>query len=603
MQDILVDIFQPVFRKDEETAWTIVKSKQSTRPAPSTRYSDSVRNVLQHQDVTESVHRRFTFENDLFLAPVYKRLLLRSLSAPDLTEGYTDYSSLQESASVLTRDKDFGKGLDIRIDDASSCALSSSSDDFDLTPKNVVNSLRSAGCFSMGVQVDLAEMRRTTGAFNLPKRSLPLHSALKQSQMEPNEQLQLNSRLIRGAHAEDMSIVAQALDDGADVNAVDEGGVSALDICLNKWHSIPISKEINIAHLLLLYRETAIRSKGKTNTTLLHLAILSGGVALVACLIQDLTDTLRPFLQGGLSPLYIAPAFSYEDLAPFREINRILVSNQINPDTVPGYEGKSALHLAAVEGDTEYGAKLVGLGCNPYAPMEQTSHNNDGEGCYSSAVFLALKLGHTDFVLKVVDVSSTEHMTQPGEVGHDETLKLVRFAEQQGYPQIAEMLLQRWLDWHIEKGVIDNLYSSLVTSDATRDHAALFLMLISQGRLPSSVWLLDITSLVPHILAICDEKWAINVFKGINTAEASGFIYRITRTVAPEATDETVHDLEDLLVQILYACGHSWARSGRRGEVQKPERLVSPPALATTNSDFTHNHKLWVRKQGLLTYR
>jgi hypothetical protein len=38
-----------------------------------------------------------------------------------------------------------------------------------------------------------------------------------------------------------------------------------------------------------------------------------------------------------------------------------------------------------------------------------------------------------------------------------------------------------------------------------------------------------------------------------------------------------MHDLEDLLVQILYACGHSWARSGRRGEVRKPERLVSPP--------------------------
>jgi hypothetical protein len=30
--------------------------------------------------------------------------------------------------------------------------------------------------------------------------------------------------------------------------------------------------------------------------------------------------------------------------------------------------------------------------------------------------------------------------------------------------------------------------------------------------------------------------------------------------------------------------------------------LEPQAALATTNSDFTHNHKLWVRKPGLLTY-
>jgi ankyrin repeat protein len=120
-------------------------------------------------------------------------------------------------------------------------------------------------------------------------------------QMEPNAQLQVNMRLIHGARAEDMSTVAQALDDGADINAVDEGGMSALDICLDTWLSNPIWKDGNIAHLLLLYKETAIRSKGKTTATLLHLAILSGHVAMVACLIQDLTDAVRLFLRSGLS--------------------------------------------------------------------------------------------------------------------------------------------------------------------------------------------------------------------------------------------------------------------------------------------------------------
>ena len=39
-----------------------------------------------------------------------------------------------------------------------------------------------------------------------------------------------------------------------------------------------------------------------------------------------------------------------------------------------------------------------------------------------------------------------------------------------------------------------------------------------------------------------------------------------------------------------------------RFKVLQPEILIAVPALATTNSDFTHNHKLWVRKSGLLTY-
>jgi hypothetical protein len=106
--------------------------------------------------------------------------------------------------------------------------------------------------------------------------------------MEPNEQLRLNNRLIQGAHVEDMSIVTQALDDGPGINAVGEGCISALDICLDKWRSTDIWKEANIAHLLLLYRETAIRSKGKASASLLQLAILAGDVSMVACLIQDL---------------------------------------------------------------------------------------------------------------------------------------------------------------------------------------------------------------------------------------------------------------------------------------------------------------------------
>ena len=56
----------------------------------------------------------------------------------------------------------------------------------------------------------------------------------------------------------------------------------------------------------------------------------------------------------------------------------------------------------------------------------------------------------------------TKRVTPPDEEGHGERLEFVRVAEQQGYPQIVEMLMQKWLDWH------DNLYSSSVNSTHVR---------------------------------------------------------------------------------------------------------------------------------------
>lgn len=203
MQDIAIDVFQPVFRKDEETAWTIVQSKQSTRRTSSTRYADSVRSALQNHEVIEHVDRKFTFENDLFLSPVYKRLLLRSLSAPDLVEDHL----LQETSSVSTRKP--GKAPEIRVGDASTCEPSSLSDELDLSPGNIIDTLRSAGNFSVGVQADL---RRTVHRFNLPKRSLPLHSVLKQAQMDPDEQSRVNVHLLEAAIQEKPDLVAKALD-------------------------------------------------------------------------------------------------------------------------------------------------------------------------------------------------------------------------------------------------------------------------------------------------------------------------------------------------------------------------------------------------------
>ncbi len=83
MQTVVIELLQPVFRKDEESAWTVIQSRPSTRRPVSSIFTGSNRSSLQVQNDGENHSRRFTFENDLILAPVYKRMLFRCLSAPE----------------------------------------------------------------------------------------------------------------------------------------------------------------------------------------------------------------------------------------------------------------------------------------------------------------------------------------------------------------------------------------------------------------------------------------------------------------------------------------------------------------------------------------
>ena len=577
MQNIVVDVFQPIFRKDEETAWTIVQSKQTTKPPPSTKYSESVRSALKEHETIKHSGPKFTFENDLFLSPVYKRVLLRSLSASDLIEE----PSPQAQSSVLTGElshQGVCNGPEIRVDDASSFKPSSLPNEFALTPNNIINTLRSVGDFSVGVRIDLQDLRQTLGWFNLPKRSLPLHSALKRAQMEPEQQLHLNEQLLRAAAQEDEGLIAEALDNGADINTTGIDGKSVLDICLKHIDlALYLQKGYSVAvELLLLYRETTLTSISKSKGTILHLAILSGNVAVVACLSKDCATELQLMIRQDAPQLYVASAFSHQDLSPFRAINHILASNSINPDHISKYEGKSALHLAATEGDCQLGAMLVGVGCNPFAPIQDPAYNGNRKELHWSALFFATKLGHTEFVRSVLDEFLKQGKNRKfANSGHDDTLGLVQIAENDGFGEIAETLLSKWLDWPRDSHMRSHLFSSLVSSEPGHDQAALLLALLAKGIFPDAARIaVDITQLVPHIWAICDEEWAISVVKRMMACEGGTLVYRSTYG---QATDRKTYDIEDLLVQILYARGRAWARAGRRGEVRKGDSPYVPP--------------------------
>lgn len=127
--------------------------------------------------------------------------------------------------------------------------------------------LRESGGFSVSVLADLRELKLADNPSRLQKRSLPLGSILKQHQMVPEAQKFLNAKLIFGAATDDANVVAQALEEGAEINTVSDSGLTALQIGLSE------SLNSEVAALLLLYKETKVHLRNENGETLLHQAV------------------------------------------------------------------------------------------------------------------------------------------------------------------------------------------------------------------------------------------------------------------------------------------------------------------------------------------
>lgn len=81
VQELVVDLLEPVFRNDNETAWTVVQTRRSTKASSLSVISRSNMSSVTVQDNSQNMARRFDFENELIRGPVYKRFLLASLCA------------------------------------------------------------------------------------------------------------------------------------------------------------------------------------------------------------------------------------------------------------------------------------------------------------------------------------------------------------------------------------------------------------------------------------------------------------------------------------------------------------------------------------------
>ena len=91
----------------------------------------------------------------------------------------------------------------------------------DWAPENIIEVLRESAGFSVSVFADLEELQSDMNT-KLSKRSLPLGSILKRHEMLPEKLRLINAKLILAATTEDVKMLAEALEDGADINTVFE---------------------------------------------------------------------------------------------------------------------------------------------------------------------------------------------------------------------------------------------------------------------------------------------------------------------------------------------------------------------------------------------
>ena len=368
----------------------------------------------------------------------------------------------------------------------------------DWTPENIRKILQESGGFSVGVLADLEEIRCSEAPSRLSKRSLPLGSILKQHQGPPEALEAAIAKLVLGALTNEVDLVAQALEEGADINTVSEYGKTPLQI------SLADSKVSFVSDLLLLYKETRVHLRYSNGETLLHRVAQAGPSTLLRRLIHGMED-LQVFNMDGATPLHVATldgarprydnALGGRGLASLQEIRRIFADQDVFPDAIMDYRGLSVLYVAAAIGLREHALELVRLGCDPgFIPGQVHKGKTVQPSC--SPLYVAVKAGHVDLVRLFLEESRGK-VNLINERHHPSNTLfeccILRPLIMPRHLEMAGFLLEYGADWRTSKRSNNELLA-MAKNDATQ---RLRLSLIAAGCIPVSEPV-DIRSSILH---------------------------------------------------------------------------------------------------------
>ncbi len=148
--------------------------------------------------------------------------------------------------------------------------------------------------------------------------------------------------------------MAQALDDGADINVPDSNNKTPLQT------TIAASGNSEVLALLLLYNQTNTQSRNERGDTLMHVAVRSGYTHLFRRLARG-AEALRVWNRDGVTTLHMAVVRGLGSIAMLEELNHIFAGKEIHPDTILDHEGKSALHVAVLRGSALHAISILAV--------------------------------------------------------------------------------------------------------------------------------------------------------------------------------------------------------------------------------------------------
>ena len=242
-----------------------------------------------------------------------------------------------------------------------------------LIPDDIALELRRQGVFSRSCCEDHCEFLDRHRPRRMKQRHLPLISILRQQDYDKNEQHTMNLSFFEAVRRHDLSAIAKALDDGADINFPAHEGQTALEYCVCKW-AFASDDVLDVrapnqctttAEFLLLYKEVYVQYKFGKTCSILHLCMYMGATA----------EFMEPFLNVqnadialnlqdrlGRTPLHYAAmcpvtgaysmsqvqkllANSPPDLRSFRDISN--EDAESFADSIPAHQSVRASRLLA----------------------------------------------------------------------------------------------------------------------------------------------------------------------------------------------------------------------------------------------------------------
>ena len=432
----------------------------------------------------ESKH--FDFENELIVGPVYKRVLFAHLCtlpvSKESSSKYTDETDTSDLSLSQSARSDASQGIEI---DTNTDFVTNG--DVGWSPENIVKIFEKSGGFSTSVLADLKEVKDAPHSLRLPKRTLPLDSILKQNQMPPEAQKYQNAKLIMGAAIENAELVAQALEDGAEINTVSDDGHTALQI------SLEMSLTSDVAALLLLYREVKRSFRDVEREPVLLQAVRTGKISLIRALINGVED-LQLTGNEGEPLLHVAVRSGHHGLKVLHELGRIFADANINPDIYLDRHGMSALHAAVRERSAGHIVELIRLGCDPSFMPRVSTHTSPSE-TVASPLYLAVQTGDVDLVHLILEESSA--MPYLVNWRHHPQHSLLDWVKQSSLPQrflMAKVLIARGAEWNLTWKQPDHLLEFAMAGRSP----SLLLTAVSMGCLPL-MKNIDVTELLPDL--------------------------------------------------------------------------------------------------------